>query len=85
MTTHTETAERPARLPFDQPQTWYFTFGYAHAHPQGYFVVENATSEAARDRMIEVFGREWAFQYDAHDWFKRGHSQADEYGLREVK
>lgn len=76
---------RPERVPYDQPQAWYFTFGYAHAHPNSYYVIEGLPGDAARDRMIEVFGRQWAFQYDAHDWFKHGVSLAEKYGLQEVK
>jgi hypothetical protein len=50
----------------------YFTFGQDHAHAVNGFtfdkdvvaVIEAQDSSAARDRMFEVFGPKWAFQYD---------------------
>ena len=75
---------RPELVPYDEPQTWYFTFGFAHAHPNGYYVIEGMGGDEARERMHDVFGRQWAFQYDAHDWFKYGISQAEKDNLTEV-
>jgi len=77
-------AIQPERVPYDEPQTWWFTFGFAHAHPNGYVVVEDATGDEARELMTHVYGREWGFQYDAHDWFRDGISQEEKYGLHEV-
>lgn len=73
-------------MPPDQPQTWYFTFGVGidQPHRNNYYVVKDATYDQARARMVEVFGREWAFQYDDADWFKHGISQAEKYGLTEI-
>lgn len=51
--------------------TYYFTFGFGHRHPRtgallanGYTVIEG-TRASARARMIELFGNQWAFQYDS--------------------
>lgn len=74
------------RIPSDVPQTWYFTFGVGVDQPNRnrYFVVEDATYEEARERMNNVFDRQWAFQYDEADWFKHGISQAEKYGLTRI-
>ncbi len=73
------------RLPYEEPQTWYFTFQLGDPVFAGkFYVIEGVGGSEARDRMFEVFGREWGFQYDAHDWFKHGVSQAEKYGLTEV-
>jgi hypothetical protein len=77
----------PDALADDVPQTWYFTFGVGidNQHRNGYYVVENATYMQARKRMIDVFGRDWAFQYAEHEWVRDGVSQAEQYNLHEVK
>lgn len=78
-------AARPERIPYDEPQTWYFTFGSDHQHPNGYIRFDGFGGSEAREAMVARFGRAWAFQYDAHDWFKHGVSQAEKYRLTEVE
>lgn len=73
------------RVPYEESQTWYFTFGSAHKHANRFVVVEGVGGSEARDRMFETFGREWGFQYDEVDWFKHGVSQAEKYGLEELR
>jgi len=70
--------------PVEERETWYFTFGQAHAFPNGYFVVRDATYAEARERMFATFGREWAFQYNDADWHKHGVSIAEKWNLREI-
>jgi len=65
-------------------ETYYFTFGYDHAHPKGYVVIEAVSWDAARDEMFAHFGRAWAFQYDESAWHKHGISMAEKYGLHEA-
>lgn len=54
-------------------QDWYFTFGFAHTHPRtgaslsNCYTVVHGTHDAARARVIGIFGRKWAFQYAAAD------------------
>lgn len=64
--------------------TWYFTFGVGHSNAGRYFVVEDATFDEARQRMLDNFGREWAFQYNEDDWVKDGVSQAEKWNLRRI-
>ena len=68
----------------NERQTWYFTFGFSHEHPNRYVVIENATYDEARRQMFAAFGRKWAFQYDHAGWFKHGVSQAEKYSLTEL-
>lgn len=74
----------PERLPYDQPQTWWFTFGVGGRYAGRFYKIEDATGDEARERMFSVFGREWAFQYDAADWFKHGESQEERWNLTEI-
>ena len=64
--------------------TFYFTFGYAHAHARGYVAIDAPDWDAAREEMFSRYGREWAFQYDENDWHKHGISMAEKHGLHEV-
>ena len=68
-----------------EKQTWYFTFGFGQRHAGRYFVVRDATAEEARERMHNAFDREWGFQYTEEEWFEDGVSQAEQYGLTEIK
>ena len=43
-------------------QVWFFTFGINHEHG-GNYVVFKGTFESARDKMVQTFGNQWAFQY----------------------
>jgi hypothetical protein len=72
------------RVPYDEPQTWYFTFGFAHPHAGTFVRIENAPGDAAREQMFARFGRDWGFQYDDAAWHKHGISQAEKYGLIEI-
>jgi hypothetical protein len=58
-------------------ETWFFTFGGDHAHPNGYVQVNDATHAEARDAMVQHFGTKWAFQYDA----KGFEGQPEKYDL----
>jgi hypothetical protein len=69
----------------DRAQTWYFTFGIGQPFAGRYFVVQDATYEEARERMVHAFGRNWGFQYDEAEWFRDGLSQAEQYNLTEIK
>jgi hypothetical protein len=73
------------RIPYNEPQTWYFTFGSGQPNANRFFVVRDATCDEARDKMFHTFGKEWGFQYDDTDWHTHGVSQAEQYGLTEIK
>ena len=70
----------------DERQTWYFTFGYGHENAKGerlhdrYFVVRDATFDEARDKMMELRGPAWGFQYDDATF----EGQPEQYGQREA-
>jgi hypothetical protein len=66
-------------------ETWYFTFGVGQPFAGRYFMVRGATFGEAREKMLRSFGREWAFQYNEKDWNKGGVSQAEKYGLEEIR
>jgi hypothetical protein len=44
-------------------QWWWFTFGYSHIPPVGYYVKFFGTRDHAREQMEEIYGDEWSFQY----------------------
>lgn len=44
-------------------QDWFFTFGFDHAHPNGYVLI-NGTYEGARREMIWRYLQEWSSQYN---------------------
>ena len=46
---------------------WVFTFGYGQQHEGKYVVVHGEFLEA-RKKMIEKYGKEWAFQYSEGEW-----------------
>lgn len=47
---------------------WYFTFGIRHLQA-GYCQPIIAIDEhAARNKMFELHGRSWAFQYSSEEW-----------------
>ena len=45
-----------------ETRDWFFTFGSAHAHPNGYVRI-HGTFVTARDTMFKRYGAKWAFQY----------------------
>lgn len=64
----------------NKKQDWYFTFGSAHAHPNGYVKIYGTFSEA-RKEMVERYNQKWSMQYSE----KQFQGQAEEYGLNEIK
>ena len=44
-----------------------FTFGYGQDHAGKYVKVKGSYNEA-RKKMVEKYGRRWAFQYSEVDW-----------------
>lgn|SRR5690606_20864485 len=67
-------------------RTWYFTFGVGHVHPRtgaslaNHYTTVTATSpDAARERMMRIFGNRWAFQYESAE--KAG---VERFGLKYV-
>lgn len=70
----------------EQPQDWFFTFGYDHTHPDtgeslgNSYVRIHGTCDSTRDQMFEAFGNRWAFQYPAEKKAER----IDEFGMTEV-
>lgn len=56
-------------------QTYYFTFGQQHVHPEtgekmrNYWVeIFAANSEEARITMFNIYGAKWSFQYTQDDF-----------------
>ena len=68
----------------EKRQDYYFTFCMSHANC-GRYVKIHGTFGEAREKMFAKFGKSWAFQYSTELWFSDGVSQADEYGLTELK
>lgn len=67
--------------PPDEPRSnWYFTFGFGHAHANGYVKIHGTYSEA-RAEMNRRYGGRWAFQYDERSFAE----QPEQYGLRLVE
>ena len=50
--------------------THIFTFGIGSPLRNRYAVIRAPTADQAREKMIETFGREWAFQYTAFEFSK---------------
>lgn len=46
----------------DDEQDWYFTWGFNQGHDDCYTVI-HGTWESARQRMTELWGIKWGFQY----------------------
>ena len=46
----------------EQEQNWIFTWGYGHQYPDRYIMIRG-TQGSARERMINIAGNKWAFQY----------------------
>lgn len=69
----------------EKPQDWIFTFGYDHMDSRGKrlwkrFVRIHGTFHEAREKMLERFGRAWAFQYGSEE-----DAGVAEWGLEEYK
>jgi hypothetical protein len=69
---------------------WYFTFGMDHKHPEdgsslaNCYVTIPGDYLKARERMVEVFGRNWCMQYQSLNDFD-GTKWGKDYGVRELK
>lgn len=61
--------------------TQYFTFGYGTPYRNKYVKMEADTKALCRERMVELYGLKWAFQYD-EDKFQE---QIDRFGLEELE
>jgi hypothetical protein len=65
---------------------YYFTFGFGQVHQNCYTVIKAERVYDARERMVEKFGLQWAFQYSEKEWIcDNGKTQAEEYNLKEIK
>jgi len=64
----------------EQPQDWYFTFGYGHAYPKGYVKI-HGTVESSCAEMTARYGAKWCTSYT----WDRFEPQIAKYGLTEVK
>jgi hypothetical protein len=60
--------------------THYFTFGRSHQHPEtgellcDYWVeIVASSSQKARDKMFELFGRKWGFHYHERQFMRAYH------------
>jgi hypothetical protein len=62
----------------DDVRDWYFTFGFGHAHPNGYSVI-HGTIDSSREEMGRRWGQKWAFQYPSAE-----SAGVEKYGLHEV-
>lgn len=51
----------------DDVKTWVFTFCIGRKHG-GHFVKFDGSYSEARQKMIDKYGLEWAFQYSEEDW-----------------
>ena len=50
----------------EKEKDWVFTFGIGQPLA-GRFVVIHGTYGSARDRMVELFGDKWGFQYSSEE------------------
>jgi hypothetical protein len=48
-------------------QNWIFTFGVGQTHAHQFVKIYGTHSEA-REKMFEIFGDKWAFQYSEKEW-----------------
>ncbi len=64
----------------EQRQDWYFTFGHGQMHgPNGYTKIYG-TRSSARERMFEMYGPKFAFQYP-----NAAEAGVERFNLHEVK
>ena len=52
----------------DEVKYWIFTFGYGQRHQNGYVKIIDPDFGSARQKMIDRYGLEWAFQYSDKEW-----------------
>ena len=53
-------------------KTFYFTFGGGQTHQGHYQPIMAIDSKRARNKMVEIYGREWAFDYNEEQWKSAG-------------
>ena len=46
---------------------WYFTFGCGQPHA-GHYVRIKGTQASSREKMWDIYGAKWAFQYSEEEW-----------------
>lgn len=49
-------------------ENFYFTFGFGTDKANCYTVIKANTWEEAREKMVERWGLNWAFQYSEDEW-----------------
>lgn len=60
-----------------ESKKWYiFTFGVGQEH-EGHYIKIYGTYDSAREKMFEMYGDKWAFQYDEERWQKWEHERPD--------
>ena len=58
---------------------WIFTFGFSQKYPNSYMIIYG-TEDSARNKMFEMFGREWAFQYETKE-----QDGIEKFNFKEIK
>lgn len=51
-----------------EKRDWAFTFGVGHGLRNYYVVMRNMTFTEAKERMVDLFGKKWSWQYRLEDW-----------------
>ena len=64
----------------EQPQNWYFTFGFSHAYPKGYVKI-NGTFSETRQKMFSKFEDKWSMQYTENKFIP----QIERFDLKEIQ
>ena len=62
-----------------EEQDWVFTWGFGQGHDNCYIVI-HGTFASARDRMVELYGNKWGFQYPDKE-----SAGVDRFHLEEIK
>lgn len=65
--------------------TFYLTFGSGQLHEGKYVIIRSHDKDVARKRAFEMFDRKWSRLYEEHEWTRDGKTQAEDYGLTELK
>ena len=56
-------------VPKPKKEYWIFTFGCGHKYGGKYVRIAGDYNEA-RNKMVQKYGTEWAFQYSEEEWEK---------------
>lgn len=65
-------------------EKYHFTFGSNHAFPNCFITIEGDVS-TSRQRISDLFGDKWAFQYSETEWnLPNGKTHDQQYGYHEV-